>query len=197
VLPVVAYLAAFRWALDRGYRYIIEMETAVERLLRLTSDPPPVIFHDGSFVLSFAGRMPLATRDAYLQPLFTLLDQSRQRRIPIAGYVDSSLASDLTAMLRHVFDLPEHTVPDGAMLATRLEPLDRTAAFRSARGDILPHYRREQRDYAQDLCFLYLQTGHDRLPARIECAHADANRVTSSDFTGRWRDNYASNGRRR
>jgi hypothetical protein len=71
-------------------------------------------------------------------------------------------------MLRHVFDLPEGTVADGALLASRLGPLDRTSAFRSARGDILPRYRQDEHDYSEDLCFVYLQTGHDRLPARID-----------------------------
>lgn len=159
---------AFAEARLNQRRYILEMEAAVDRLLRLAPDPPPLVFHDGSFVLSFAGRMPPATREAYLRPLFALLDRSREQRIPVAGYVDSSLASDLTTMLRQVFDLAEGIVPDGAVLASRLGPLDRTAAFRSARGDILPHYRREEHDYAQDLCFVYLQTGHERLPGRID-----------------------------
>jgi hypothetical protein len=159
---------AFAEARLNRCRYILEVETAIERLDRLAPDPPPVVFHDGSFVLSFAGRMAPVAREAHLQPLFSLLDRSRERRVPVAGYVDGSQASDVTTMLRHVFDLPEGTVTDGSILASRLGPLDRTAAFRSARGDILPHYRREERDYAEDLCFIYLQTGHDRLPSRID-----------------------------
>jgi hypothetical protein len=159
---------AFAEARLNQRRYILEVETAAERLLRLDPERTPVVFHDGSFVLSFTTRMQPAMREAYLAPLFALLDRSRERRVPAVGYVDSSLASDLTAMLRHVFDLPEGTVPDGSLLAPRLGPLDRTAAFQSARADILPQYRREDRDYARDLCFIYLQTGHDRLPARLD-----------------------------
>jgi hypothetical protein len=149
-------------------RFTLEIETAVDCVRRLSPDPPPVVFHDGTLVLSFAGRMPAASRDIYLQALFTALDASRECRVPIVGYVDRSLAADLVTMVRHAADLSPGPLIDAVLLTTRMNLFDRTCAFCCARADIIPQYRTDDRDYTEDLCFIYLKTGHDRLPARID-----------------------------
>ncbi|HEX6510069.1 MAG TPA: DNA double-strand break repair nuclease NurA [Chloroflexota bacterium] len=149
-------------------RFALEMQTAVDRIRALSHDPPPVVFVDGSFVLSFAGRMPPRTREAYLDALFGLLDASEECRVPVIGYVDRSFASDLVTLLRTVFDLPDGGVFDAQILAELLGPFDRTVAFECARGDVLPLYEAARTGYVHDLLFVYLQSGHDRLPVRVD-----------------------------
>lgn len=149
-------------------RFVLEMQTAIDRIRVLNADPPPVVFIDGSFVLSFAGRMPPKTRDAYLNALFDLLDASAEYRIPVVGFVDRSFASDLVTLLRTVFDLPPVAIVDADILTERLAPFDRTVAFECARGDVLPLYEATRTGYVHDLLFVYLQTGGGRLPVRID-----------------------------
>jgi len=149
-------------------RFALEMRVAVERIHALQTERAPVVLVDGSFVLSFIGRMTPQARPAYLEALFGLLDASRECRVPVLGYVDLSFASDLLAMLSSLFDLSAENLFDARILAQRMQSFDRTVAFQCARGDVLPHYHTPTQDYSRDLCFVYLKTGHDRLPARID-----------------------------
>jgi hypothetical protein len=149
-------------------RFALEMGTAAERARALPSDPPPVVFIDGSFVLSFTGRMPPGTREVYLSALFDLLDASEECRVPVVGYVDRSFASDVATLLRVLFDLPEGGVFDAQILAQRLRPLERTIAFQCARGDVLPLYEAFRTGYAHELLFVYVQMGLDSPPARVD-----------------------------
>jgi hypothetical protein len=153
-------------------RFVMEMEAAVERIEGLAAGDgrslPGVVFIDGTFVLSFAGRMAPPVRETYLQGLFALLEASERHRVPVIGYVDLSFASDLASMVREIFDLSDAPVFDAQMVASSLPPFDRTPAFRCARGDVLPFYAGADRDHSADLYFLYMTTGFDRLPARID-----------------------------
>jgi hypothetical protein len=149
-------------------RFALEMRVAVERIHALQTERAPVVLVDGSFVLSFIGRMAPQARPAYLEALFGLLDASRECRVPVLGYVDLSFASDLLTMLGCLFDLSAGNLFDARVLAQRMDSFDRTAAFQCARGDVLPHYRMPEQDHSRDLCFVYLKTGRDRLPARID-----------------------------
>jgi len=149
-------------------RFVVEMETAAGRMRRLEPHPPPVVFVDASFVLSFLRRFWPEYGQPYLQALFGLLDASRERRIPVVGYVDLSFASDLVTMLRTAFGLPTGSVFDAQLLGQRMNPFDRTSAFQCARGDVLPLYDTGLHNYADDLCFAYLKTGRERVPARID-----------------------------
>lgn len=149
-------------------RYVLEMQVAAERVQALAPQPVPLLFHDGSFVLSFTGRMPPVTRDSYLDALFAVLRASTEHRIPVAGYVDRSFASDLTTMLGHACDLPPSGLYDALLLNSLLQDFDRTVAFQCARGDILTHYRRGDEDLSGEIFFVYLKTGRGHLPARID-----------------------------
>ncbi len=149
-------------------RFALEMQVAIEQVRALRPSPLPVVFVDGSFVLSFIRRLPPPVQRAYLEPLFDLLDASQQHRVPVAGYVDLSHARDLTAMLRVAFDLPQSDVSDAQILRRRMEYFDRTVAFVTARGDVLPRYRGDDRGWSDGLCFVYLQIGPNRLPARLD-----------------------------
>lgn len=151
-------------------RFIAELDAVREQIEVLAGEArPSVVFFDGTFVLSFAGQIPGAARAGYLNALFQVLDASRERRVPAVGYVDLSYATDLITMLHQAYDLPPaRNLFDGQLLASRMEPFDRTAAFGAARGDILPQYRTDGRDYSADLIFLYLQIGPNRPPARLD-----------------------------
>jgi len=138
------------------------------RPCRLETAPPPVVFIDGSLVLSFIHRMVPAAQSGYLHALFQLLDTSEEQGVPVAGFIDLSYARDLTGMLKTAFSLPDGNVFDAALLSERMQPLDRTAAFVTARGDVLPHYRSPRKDWSTEMCFVYVKTGADRLPARID-----------------------------
>lgn len=150
-------------------RFAAEMAALREQVVLLAGrTPPPVLYFDGTFVLSFAGRMQGDARAAYLDSLFQLLDASREHAVPVVGYVDASRATDLATLLRTAGDLPDARVLDGSVLSGRLSPFDRTAAFLAARGDILPLYRTAERDYSGDILFLYLQIGAAGPPARLD-----------------------------
>ncbi len=149
-------------------RFELEMEVAAEQARTLPSQPSPLVLIDGTFILSFIRPMPAELRRPYLRSLFSLLDASRESGVPVAGYVDLSFATDLTSLLRIGFDLPAGNIFDAELLAARMAPLDRTAAFQSARHDVMHLYKTDQRDYSQDLLFVYLQAGQDRLPARLD-----------------------------
>ncbi|MGH2409131.1 MAG: DNA double-strand break repair nuclease NurA, partial [Chloroflexota bacterium] len=149
-------------------RFTTEMDVAAECAQRMNQVAPGVVFSDGSFVLSFTGRMPPATRSAYLAALFRLLDTSRTIRVPLVGYIDLSYASDLCGLLGTAFDLPDSRVTDAQILKNRLGLFERTAAFRCARSDIMQHYHNDSRDYSRDICFVYLKVGTHAMPARID-----------------------------
>ncbi|HZU13819.1 MAG TPA: DNA double-strand break repair nuclease NurA [Chloroflexota bacterium] len=149
-------------------RFALEMTAAVEQLHSLAGREHALLFVDGTFVLSFAGRLAPEARTGYLDALFDLLDTSERVQVPVVGYVDLSLASDLAGLLAQACDLPAGSVFDGQILARSMRPFDRTAVFQCARGDVLPYYRRDDSDRSGDLCFTYLQIGHDTLPVRLD-----------------------------
>lgn len=149
-------------------RFAMEMEVAGERLTMLDPISQPVVLIDGTFVLSFAGRLAPPARQAYLSALFALLDASERTGVPVVGYVDLSYASDLAGLLETAFDRAGGRVFDAQILAPHMNAFDRTVAFQCARGDVLPFYRSAQRDYGTDLYFVYLKMGQDRLPARLD-----------------------------
>lgn len=149
-------------------RFALEMEIAARQLTTLPAAPVPLVLIDGTFILSFIRPMPPEVRQSYLQALFGLLDASRETRIPIAGYVDLSFATDIVSLLRIGFDLPPGTLFDASLLSGRMSAFDRTAAFQAARHDVMHLYKTEERDHSQDLLFVYLQIGQSGLPARID-----------------------------
>lgn len=145
-------------------RFALEMEVAAERMTALPADPVPLCLIDGSLVLSFIGRSMEAVQRAYLVPLLSLLGTSERRRVPLAGYIDLSYAADVVNLLRLTCDLPPAPVFDAQVLTENMAPLDRSAVFACARGDVLPLYG----THAHDICFVYLKAGSERLPARID-----------------------------
>ncbi len=127
---------------------------------------PPIALFDGSLIVSFAQTMQSALRSRYIRAVVALLQTSRETRIPLLGYIDSSKARDLAVMLHAAF--PEKQLPKSGRIsdAQLLQPLmrwgDATIPFLSARGDVLGGYAGEQ------VAFQYLRAAQDRPPARVE-----------------------------
>ena len=159
-------------------RYLLEIETLCSQMeqcanARRSDDPAhsPVVFFDGSLVVSFALTMPNPYRDRYINSAISLLKTSEQLRVPLIGYIDTSYARDMITMLRRL-DASERTpalretkrIHDALLWQGRLHWGDRTPAMICARNDILESYGR----YRDQIAFCYLQATANRAPARLE-----------------------------
>lgn len=158
-------------------RFQGEVNHLIDRLevaaLRRGDGPPPVAFFDGSLVVSFAAMMLETTGTEYIQAICRLLAASERTRIPVVGFIDTSLAKDVATMLAGVAEFPlPHAVPDSNLLNPRLLWGDRTRALVCARDDVLGRYvagvANDQRDYSREICFLYLKTNQNSAPARLD-----------------------------
>ena len=128
--------------------------------------PLPLVFYDGSLVVSFALTMAPAYRERYVSAAISLLDTSERCRVPLIGYIDTSYARDVTTLLGRLFDqLPETKhLHDALLWQGGLGWGERTPAFVSARGDVLGGYGR----FHDQVAFVYMQTVSHRPPARLE-----------------------------
>ena len=159
-------------------RYQLEVETIrrqMEQCARSRSEGQPahspVVFFDGSLVVSFALTMPQPYRNAYIQAAKSLLQTSQEQRVPLIGYIDTSYARDIITMLR-CLDMTQKQpvlretkrIHDALLWQGLLRWGDRTPAMICARGDILENYG----PYQESVAFCYLQTTSKRPPARLE-----------------------------
>ncbi|MFC2055681.1 DNA double-strand break repair nuclease NurA [Chloroflexota bacterium] len=127
------------------------------------SNPKPLCFFDGSFVISFIQRMHPNQQQIYIKSVLKLLDTSRQTTVPLVAYVDTSYARDLTTMLTHLSGLqPKGFVSDSALLRSHMKWGDRSQVFICDRHD------ESLANYYQDVCFVYLKVTADNPPARVE-----------------------------
>src|SRR5579875_1543662 len=131
-------------------RYLLEIETLCNLMeqyahARRSGDPlhSPVVFFDGSLVVSFATAMPSPYRERYVDSAIALLKTSEQLRIPLIGYIDTSYARDIITMLRRLDSVQERPVlretkriHDALLWQGRLRWGDRTPAMICARGDV-------------------------------------------------------------
>src|SRR5260370_9070779 len=131
----------------------------------------PVVFFDGSLVVSFALTMPSPYRERYIASAISLLQTSEQQRVPLIGYIDTSYARDIITMLRRLDAIERRPVlretkkiHDALLWQGHLHWGDRTPAIICALGDILEGYG----SYRQSLAFCYLQTSSPRPPAPLE-----------------------------
>jgi hypothetical protein len=131
----------------------------------------PVVFFDGSLVVSFALTMPSPYREQYIASAVSLLQTSEEQRVPLIGYIDTSYARDIITMLRRLDDLERQPVlretkkvHDALLWQGCMHWGDRTPAMICARGDILEGYG----EYRESVAFCYLQTTANRPPARLE-----------------------------
>ncbi|MGH2510024.1 MAG: DNA double-strand break repair nuclease NurA, partial [Ktedonobacteraceae bacterium] len=159
-------------------RYQLEIETLRRQMeqrahSRRAGQPAhsPVVFFDGSLVVSFALTMQEPYRSAYIQAAKALLQTSEEQRVPLIGYIDTSYARDIITMLRRLDSAQAQPVlrdtkriHDALLWQGALHWGDRTPAMICARGDILEDYG----PYRESVAFCYLQTTSKRPPARLE-----------------------------
>ena len=159
-------------------RHLLEVETLRSQMeqcanARKIDDPAhsPVVFFDGSLVVSFALMMPSPYREQYIQAATSLLEASERLRVPLIGYIDTSYARDIITMLRRLDDIKQRPVlrdtkkiHDALLWSGHLRWGDRTPAMICARGDILQNYG----NFRDSVAFCYLQTTAKHPPARLE-----------------------------
>ncbi|GER88189.1 hypothetical protein KDW_23510 [Dictyobacter vulcani] len=139
--------------------------------VRKTLSTSPVVFFDGSLVVSFAMTMPNPYRQRYIDAAVNLLRTSEELRVPLIGYIDTSYARDMITMLRRLDSaLPRPVlrdtkkIHDALLWRGHLRWGDRTPAMLCARNDILESYG----PYHNSVAFCYLQTSAARPPTRLE-----------------------------
>jgi len=159
-------------------RYLLEIETLCNQMQQLAlarhKDDPlysPVVFFDGSLVVSFALTMPNPYRERYIESAIALLRASEELRVPLIGYIDTSYARDIITMLRRLdSNQPQPVlretkkIHDALLWHNHLHWGDRTPAMICARNDILQSYG----PYRDSIAFCYLQTTGHRPPTRLE-----------------------------
>ncbi len=159
-------------------RHLLEVQTLCSQMeyfasVRKPDDPAhsPVVFFDGSLVVSFALTMPNQYREQYVNAAVSLLETSERLRIPLIGYIDTSYARDILTMLRRLDETKPQSVlrdtkkiSDALLWNGKLQWGDRTPAMLCVRGDILQHYG----PYRESVAFCYLQTTSKHSPARLE-----------------------------
>jgi hypothetical protein len=159
-------------------RYLLEVETICSQMEQLArarrpADPAhsPVVFFDGSLVVSFALTMPSPYRERYIMGAVSLLQASERFHVPLIGYIDTSYARDIITMLLRLDAMQPQPIlretrriHDALLWQGRLRWGDRTPAMLCARGDVLDHYG----SYRERVAFCYLQAVSQRPPARLE-----------------------------
>lgn len=133
------------------------------------SAPPRAVgFLDGSLIVSFAGQMRPTLRQRYVEAITALLDVSAATRVPIIGYVDTSYAGDLVALLDHLHGGgPGARLSDAGLLRREMSWGDRSEALQCARSDLVFEDNPE-RSYYGRVHFLYLKTTAENAPARLD-----------------------------
>ncbi len=127
----------------------------------------PVCFFDGSLILSFIQQMRPERQRQYVKAVTDLLAASEATRVPLVGYIDNSLASDLLTMLIALTGRRgSRDLSDGALVRRRMAWGDRTTAWICARRDQVD--LSDQEKYYEDVVFVYLKTTADGSPARLD-----------------------------
>ncbi|MBV8823092.1 MAG: DNA double-strand break repair nuclease NurA [Ktedonobacteraceae bacterium] len=159
-------------------RHLLEVETLCTQMehwasVRHIGGPThnPVVFFDGSLIVSFAAHMPHPYRQRYIDAALLLLSTSERLRVPLISYIDTSYARDIVTMLGRLDSQQKQPllcetkkIHDALLWKGCLQWGDRTPAMICARGDILESYG----DYRDSIAFCYLQTSTKHAPARLE-----------------------------
>ncbi len=130
---------------------------------------PALSFFDGSFIISFAGKIRAGRAQPYVQSVRDLLATSAQLRSPLVGFVDMSNSRDIANLVQNLGgqEPGQPAVSDSALLRTILPHWgDRTPFFICARPDALS--RDEPGIFYKDVVFCYIRLNQQRPPARLE-----------------------------
>ncbi len=123
---------------------------------------------DGSFIISFAGKIQAARADAYIRAIVELLRASERRQAPLVGFVDTSNSHDIATLADHLFPgRSGDRLSDAAMLGPALPGWgDRTPFFICARPDALS--KEDRAPFYKEVAFCYIRLNSNRPPARLE-----------------------------
>jgi NurA domain len=146
-------------------RFQMETQRLIDYIEEHANAEDCLVFLDGSLVATFAEAFEAQSRQFYVECLLELLIASKQCRVPLVAYIDTSYAQDLKGMLQKLFQLPNApAIHDAQLLNKFMEWGDRTPLFLCERSGILANYA-DQRD---QIAFTYLKTTRDNYPARLE-----------------------------
>lgn len=153
---------------ERFVRECRQLQRLMARYAQSPDEARPVCFFDGSFVISFAGKISQPRSVDYVTAIEGLLDDAGRFRVPLVGFVDNSRSRDLVMMVSHLLgEGGDSPLNDGDLLARRLPAWgDRSPIFQVARNDGLSRVGRAK--FYGDLCFCYMRLNRTRPPARIE-----------------------------
>lgn len=127
------------------------------------TEPKPLCFYDGSLIISFAQHMRPDRQQMYVDAVIDLLQVSERTGVRLVGYVDTSYANDLTAMLGHLAGLHEGSrVSDAGLLRPLMQWGDRSQVYICARDDLVLN------KYYEQICVVYLKTTQNNPPVRVE-----------------------------
>lgn len=154
-------------------RFVLECEKLCALMAEhatLAEAARPLCFFDGSFIVSFVGRMQPKYARPHLQAVQQVLATSERYHVPLVAFVDSSFSHDLVTLMQIALG---HTQPLATSDAGVLEQAgllpnwgDRTPFFFCARPDKLSEGGRA--DFYRDVAFCYVRLTSDRPPARLE-----------------------------
>ncbi len=136
----------------------------IQQFMEANAGKPAVAFFDGSMVISFVAQLPPEWQTRYTNAIRQMLIASEQTHVPLVGYVDTSYANDLVTLLAHTAGLPLNLpISDAALLRPRMSWGERTRVYQCRRDDSVL-----EKDFYREICFAYLKTTQDNIPARVE-----------------------------
>ena len=120
-------------------------------------------FLDGSLILSFVASMVPERQALYRESVESLITYSEKTGVPVVGFVDYSLTTDLVQLLHHLSGYEVGRIGDATALRSRMKWGDRSRLFVCSRSDGV-----ENNKYYENVLFTYLKTTRDLPPARVE-----------------------------
>ena len=145
-------------------RFEMEVDCLVQYMQsRTESDPKPICFFDGSFVVSFVNKMLPERQEQYTDAVIRLLKTSKQTGIPVVGFIDTTYAHDIVSLVSAVTSFrPTRRISDAVVLQNQMNWGDRSQVYICARDDAV------LARYYESVCFTYLKTTISNPPARVE-----------------------------
>jgi hypothetical protein len=142
-----------------------------DSILHLMKEPGrPFILLDGALILSHINVLNRNIREIYLIAIKKLLEASEGERVPVIGFIDTTMPHDITLMLHFLSGLKKSKLSDTRLFSHLLWG-ERTAAFICDRDDrrgeesksVLDNYGR----FRNEIAFFYMKVNNG-LPARVE-----------------------------
>ncbi|KXB06900.1 hypothetical protein AKJ52_01345 [candidate division MSBL1 archaeon SCGC-AAA382C18] len=156
-------------------RFETEMKMLEQKIENVSSrDNVPVVFYDGSMILSFISQFDGPTQDRYGEAMARVLAVSKHYEVPVVGYVSGSKATELGKMIKNMNLVKgNRTVRDYRFLKDTMKNWgDRTILFKSKRDNTLyklkAPFKGKEYNFSNNLLFTYLNTGLGSQLDRIE-----------------------------